>query len=69
MAHADSCKRSCFNARCLNLVQSKCSRETGHILAGNSAYEKLFEQDSYQERDYIEISYHASQAGNRCGPM
>eukprot|EP00971_Amphidinium_carterae_P003019 59207-Amphidinium_carterae.1 len=46
-----------------------CSRATGHILAGKSAYIKLFEKDSYGKDDYIEMSYRASQAGNRSGPM
>eukprot|EP00971_Amphidinium_carterae_P278432 5527138-Amphidinium_carterae.1 len=46
-----------------------CSRATGHIVAGNSAYEKLFAKDSYNEGEYIQISYHASQTGNRRGPM
>eukprot|EP00971_Amphidinium_carterae_P234812 4659430-Amphidinium_carterae.1 len=46
-----------------------CSHATGHIVAGNSAYEKLFAEDSYEGRDYIQMSYHASQAGNRRGPM
>eukprot|EP00971_Amphidinium_carterae_P120761 2392505-Amphidinium_carterae.1 len=40
-----------------------------HILAGNSAYEKLFAKKSYNKDEYIEISYDASQAGNRSGPM